>query len=162
MLENIISLVKDKVGDMIGKEADIPEEKKGEAVQATTASLIDGLKDYATPENITSFASLLGTGGAHSEDSSAIRQSNITQGLQSNVISSLTSKVGLDKGSASKIALLVVPAVIALFSHKANDRSDSGFNISSIVNAFKGASGRSASSGGGESIMEKVGSFFGK
>ncbi|MCD8071743.1 MAG: hypothetical protein LUE10_00885 [Alistipes sp.] len=161
MLENIISLVKNKVGDMIGSDADIPEDKKGQAVQATTTSLIEGLKDYATPENITSFASLLGTSGAHTENSSAIQKSNITQGLQSNVISSLTSKVGLDRGSAGKIAMMVVPAVIALFSHKANDRSDSGFNIGSIVNAFKGGASENSSSGG-EGILEKVGSFFGK
>ncbi len=157
-MDNIISMVKDKVASVIGSDTDIPQDKKEETVKTATTSIIDGLKSSIKPDNISSFTSLLGMGGSGTQDTGQVKDNEITRGVESNVVSSLTSKVGLNQGSATMIAALLVPAVIALFAHKAKNSNGSGFDVGSLVKAFTG-NGNSSSGG---NIMEKVGSFFGK
>lgn len=161
MLENIISMVKDQVMDKISGTAEIPEDKKTEVAQTTTSSIIEGLKNQMTPDNISSLKSMFGAAAESPEaDTEQIRQNGIAQGVESNVVSSLTSKTGLNTATATKIAALVVPAVIALFARKAKSGSGSDFDVGSLVNAFTG--GNSSSSGSGKGIMDMVGNFFGK
>lgn len=160
MLENIISLVKDQVTDKISGEADIPADKKTEVAQTITSSIIEGLKNQMTPENMSALKSMLGGGATQEGNTAEIRQNGITQGVESNVVSSLTSKTGLSAATATKIAALVVPVVIAVFARKAKNGGGSGFDIGSLVGAFTGSG--SSSTGGGKGIMDMVGKFFGK
>ncbi|MCC8019918.1 MAG: hypothetical protein LIO85_09130 [Rikenellaceae bacterium] len=164
MLENIISLVKDQVMDKLPEDADIPADKKNEVAKTTTTSIIEGLKNQMTPENISSLKSMLGGTAAREGDTAAIRENGITQGVESNVVSSLTSKTGLNAATATKIAALVVPAVIAVFARRTKSGGGSGFDIGSLVSAFTGhgSSSSSSTSGGGSGIMDMVGKFFNK
>lgn len=145
MLDNIINLVKDQVLSSISGNTDIPADKKDAAVNTTTSSIVDGLKEHFTPDNLSAITSLFGGTSTDSQ--------NIISSLQSSVVSALTSKVGLGKDVANSIASTVVPAVVGLFSKKANDPNDSGFSIESLVQAFGGGK-----SGG---IFDALGSLFG-
>lgn len=153
MMEKIIDLIKGQVMKTVGAETGIPEEKKAETVETTTASLIDGLKKYATPENLSSLKSMLGMGQTH-EAAATAQSADMASGLESNVVNALTSKVGLSSSVAQKIATAVIPAVMSLFKKKAGD-SDSGFDIGSMLSSLTGKKGE------GSSVMDTIGSIFG-
>lgn len=149
MLEKIIELVKSKAGEIISNEAGIPAEKKDAAVQATTASLVDGLKQAVSSDNMSAFTSLVGSDRYGNSDDGA---SGMLQGIQDRVVKALTSKVGLNASTAEKISSAVIPAVMSLFSEKVNDESEPGFNLDSLTEGLTGKSG----------LMDMVGGLFGK
>lgn len=146
MLEGIINLVKDQVLPAITNNADIPSDKKEAAVETTTSTIIDGLKEHFTPDNLSAITSLFSEGGSSGG-------SNIVSGLQSSVVNALSEKVGLSKDVANSIASAVIPAIMGLFSKKANDPNDEGFSIESLIGAFEGKNG------GG--ILGMLGGLFG-
>jgi len=152
MLDNIIKLVKGPVMDAISGNNQIPEEKKDAAVETTTTTIVDKLKDQLIPDNLSEVVNMFGGGGK-----SAIGGSVMTQTIQAAVASALTSKVGLNAGIANTIANTVVPTVMKLFSDKVNDKNEPGFNIESIIKAFSG--NKDNNSGGG--LMGMLGGLLG-
>ena len=128
MLDNIINLVKEQALGAIGGNAGVPADKKDAAVNATTSSIVDGLKEHFTPDNLSAITNLFSGGESDTQ--------GISSSLQTSVVSALSEKVGLSKDVANSIASAVIPAVIGLFSKKTNDPNDSGFSIESLVQAF--------------------------
>lgn len=149
MLEKIMDLVKGQAMDTVGGMDGIPEDKKSAAVETTAHSLVDGLKKYATPDNLSAITSLLGMGR------SGGGTGGMVQGLESGVVSALTSKVGLSPSIAQTIASTVIPAVMSLLKNKVDDDNEPGFNLESLVGSLAGKS-----SGGG--VMGMLGNIFGK
>ncbi len=145
MLDNIINLVKEQALGAIGGNAGVPADKKDAAVNATTSSIVDGLKEHFTPDNLSAITNLFSGGVSDTQ--------GISSSLQTSVVSALSEKVGLSKDVANSIASAVIPAVIGLFSKKTNDPNDSGFSIESLVQAFNG--------GKGGGIFDALGSLFG-
>jgi hypothetical protein len=154
MLEKIMDLVKGQVMDSVGGMPGIPEDKKGEVVETTAHSMMDGLKKYATSGGISKITSMLGMGG-----SGAGAGSGMASTLESTVVSALTSKVNLSPAVAQKIAATVIPAVMSLMKKKVDDDNEPGFNLESIVG---GLTGKSAAGGSGGGIMNMLGGILGK
>lgn len=148
-----MNLVKNQVMESVGGIAGIPEDKKNAAVETTAHSLVDGLKQYATADNLSGLTSLLGIGGASSGSS------GMANSLTKSIVSALTSKVGLNPAMSQTIASTVIPAVMSLFRKKVEDDNEPGFNLGSLVGSLAGKSGGSSSVGG---LMDLVGSFLGK
>lgn len=134
MLEGIIDLVKDQVLPAITNNAEVPAEKKEAAVEATTSTIIDGLKEHFTPDNLSAITNLFTGGGSTGG-------SDIVSGLQSSVVNALSEKVGLNKDTANSIASAVIPAITSLFSKKVNDPNNKEFSIESLMKAFSGKGG---------------------
>ncbi len=146
MLDNIISLVKDQVLNVVSQNADIPADKKNSAVETTTSTIVDGLKDQLSSGGISSITNLFGgTDGGGS----------ILSTLGNLVESALVDKVGLSKDIASSIASTAVPAVVNFISSKSQDANDS-FNVESLLGAL-GGDGKKESG-----LLSKLGSLFGK
>lgn len=159
MIDNILDLVKDQVVKSISSQVDIPADKQEQTVETAASSILDGFKSQISPGNIGEIMNLFGGGGG----SSSFASSAIAQGVQSTVVSALTSKVGLNKGLATTIAGLVVPAVMSMFSKKVNDSNEPGFDVGSLIDTFTGGSGGSKSSGGTlGSVINVLGGLFGK
>lgn len=132
MLEGILDLVKEQVVPAIANNENIPADKRSAVVETTTATVVEGLKEYFTPDNISSITSLFsGEAGG----------SNIVSGLQNSVVNALSEKLGLNKDIANSIASAVIPAIMSLFSQKANDPNDESFTIESLIGALGGKSG---------------------
>lgn len=159
MFEQMLNLVKGQVAKTVGGMDGIPADKQAAVVSTTTSSLMDGLKNFATPDKLSSL--LGGAGRAGGEQAAG--------GLASNIVSDLTSKVGLKPAMAQGIAGSVVPAVMSLFSKNVNDPSKPGFNLQSMIGALAGGAGgilgggASAGSTGGVlgGLMGKLGGLFG-
>lgn len=154
MLENIISQIKSQVMDQVESHPDVPQEKKGETIEATTESIVSGLKQYIKPSNISAITSLF-KGKVSEMD---VKSSTVAKNLESGVISSLTSKVGLQQNVAQSIASSVIPALIAMFTSKTREGS-SDFSVGSLISGFMGKNSASSSSGGG--LKNFVGGLFG-
>lgn len=146
MLDSIINLVKKEALGAITNNADVPADKKDAAVETTTSTIVDSLKDQLSSGNISNIVELF------SGDSGS--SSSFTNSIQSSVISALTEKVGLNKGIANTIASTVIPAVMGMISKKNNDSNDS-FSIESLVKSVSGGN-----NGGG--ILGSLGKLFGK
>lgn len=144
MLDNIIDLVKNQVLGTIENDPEVPADKKGAAIEATTSSIVDGLKSQLTTDNLSNLMGLFG-GDSNSD--------TITNSIQESVVSALSEKVGLSKETARSIASAVIPAIIGLISKKNNDPNDS-FNLESLVESVTGKKG------GG--LLGALGSLFGK
>ena len=143
-----MNMVKGQVAQSIGGIAGIPEDKKAATIETTAHSLLDGLKSTAASGGISSLTSMLGMGGKSSAGS------GMGGGLESGVVSALTSKVGLSPAIAQKIATTAIPLVMSLMKKRVDDDNEPGFSIESLVGGLTGKSG------GG--IMNMLGGIFGK
>lgn len=157
MMDKIMSLVKDQVSKTITEKVNVPADKQQAAVETTTSSIIDGLKEHINPSNIGEIMSMFGSGGGAS---SSLASSAIGKGVESSVISGLTSKVGLNPSLASAIASMVVPAVISMLTKKAAGKDDNSFDIGSLLQSFSGGKKDAGTSSGG-SMMDMLGGLLG-
>ncbi|MFT4221403.1 DUF937 domain-containing protein [Dysgonomonas sp.] len=148
MLDGILDLIKDQALGAITNNADVPDDKKGAAVETTTNAIVDGFKNNLSLDNVSS---LLGLSG----DDSALTNNQTVNSIQTSVISSLSEKVGLSKEVAGSIAAAVVPALLQLLSKKSGDTNDS-FSFDSLLQSFTGSSQK----GGG--ILSTLGKLFGR
>lgn len=157
MLEKIMDLVKGQVTKTVDGMAEVPEDKKQETVETTAHSLVDNLKQYATPENIAALTSMLGISkSATAPAASATPAGDMAANLESGVVSALTSKVGLNGSVAQKIATTVIPAVMSLFKKKVDDDNEPEFNLGSLVGSLTGGK-----SGTGSNLMGMLGNLMG-
>lgn len=157
MKDKLINLIKNQVRNVLSQDPEIPEGKREETVNATTGSLVDGLQQYMTPENIPAIASLLGKGTAAEY---GFESSSMLSGIQSKIVSILTSKVGLKPQLAEKIAVSVIPAVTNFLSKETGDGKGS-FNLGSLISSFRGGNDRSGQNSA-DGLMDKIGSLLGK
>lgn len=145
MLDSIINLVKEEALKSITNNADVPADKKEAAIETTTSSIVDGIKNQLSGGNVSDLI------GMFTGDSKA--SNSLTDSIQTSVISSLIEKVGLSKGVANTIATTVIPAVMSMISQKNNDSGDS-FDIGSIIESVSGGK-----KGG---LLDAIGGIFGK
>lgn len=150
MLDGILDLVKDQAMKAITNNADVPEEKKEDAINTTTSTIVDSLKGQMSSGDLGGIMSLFGGG------SSDIASNPIVSSLQSSLVSALGKKVGLSSSICNTIASAVIPALIGMISNKEKDPNDS-FNLASLVESFAGQQG--GKKGG---LLDGLGGLFGK
>jgi hypothetical protein len=131
MFENLLNLVKENAGDAIVNNPAIPNEHNNAAIETTSNSIMNTLKQQATGGNMTQIMSMF-QGGA--PDASHPVVNNVSN----NVTTDLMSKFGLDKGAASGIAAKLIPQVMNKFVNKTNDPNDKSFDISGIMSSIGG------------------------
>ncbi len=151
MLEGILDLVKDQVLPAIANNADIPADKRDAVAETTTSAIAQGLMEHFTSNNLSAITSLF------SDEPTNSAGGNIVNSLQTSVVNALSEKVGLNKTVAAGIAAVVIPAIMNLFSKKANDPKDEGFNIESLIGALAGG----GNSGGAGGLLGMLGGLFG-
>jgi len=130
MINEIFNLVEKYAGDVITNNPEVPEAKKGVAIEATANAVKDGIKGYLNPSNIGALAGMLS--GNHSSSES----NSIVNTLTKSVISSLTTKAGLSSATSSGIASALIPMLVSVVSKKMNDPKDSTFDLQSLISAF--------------------------
>jgi uncharacterized protein YidB (DUF937 family) len=148
MLENLFNLVKENAGDAIINNPAVPNEKNNAAIQTTTDSIMNGLKQQIAGGNLDSLTSLL---SGQSNVASHPAVSNINQ----QVISDLMAKLGISNSAAVSIASSLVPLVLSKLVKKTNDPNDSSFDLPGILGSL-GGGGNLGGLGG------LIGGLFGK
>jgi hypothetical protein len=132
MLENLLNLVKENSGDAIITNSAVPNEFNENAIQITTNSIFESLKGQLSSGNISQITEFFR--GTSQNDSNPL-----LNGINANVISSLTSKLGLDSEAAKGIASALVPLVMSKLASKTNDPNDKSFDLQGIIGSLGGS-----------------------
>lgn len=132
MFEKILSLVKENAGNAIINNNDIPNERNEEAVETTTHSIVDTLKNSVQSGNMSDVMNLFKNG------SSNVSSSPLAQNMQGNLVENLMQKFGLNSSQAGNVASSIIPSVLGKLVHKTNDPNDKSFDLSSILSGFGG------------------------
>lgn len=133
MLESLLNLVKENAGDAIINNNSVPNELNDSAVQTTSDSILESLKGQVSSGNISRITDLLRNG-------SQGNSGDLMSGISSNVISNLTSKLGIDSQTANGIATTLIPIVMSKLASKTNDPNDSSFDLQGIIGSLGGGS----------------------
>lgn len=143
MLDGILDLIKTQAQEAVAT-AGVPADKQDAAVETTASTIVDGLKENLSLDNVSSIMGLFS-----GDSSSSVANNSVINSIQGSVVSALSSKVGLSSDIANTIATTVVPALMGMLSQKSNDSGDS-FDFGSLLQSFTGGkSGKSEKSGGG-------------
>lgn len=148
MMNDILDLIKNTVGNSINTTKEVPEEKKAATVDTMANALTDGLKSNFTLDNILNIKDLF-------SKKASVEKNPITNNITETVASSLMQKIGLSPQVANMLSSTVVPLVMKALSGKVNDPNAKGFDIESLIGMFGG-------SGGAGSILGSLGKLFGK
>lgn len=151
MIEQITELVKQFGGDAIVNNPAVPNEKNDEVAKETGDSLLSGLQSMVAEGKLGDLASLLGGKTAISMDNSTVKE------LTDKVTNNLTQKTGISNEAAAGVSANMIPNILGGLLGKANDKSDSSFNIQDIIKSITG--GDSKSSGG---LMDMITTYGGK
>lgn len=131
MLDNLLNLVKENAGNDIINNKAIPNELNEKAIQTTTDSIFESLQKQVSGGNISQITELL-RGNNQSESTP------IFDGINSDVVSNLTSKLGIDSNAAKALASSLIPMVMSKLANKTNDPSDSSFDLQGIIGSLSG------------------------
>lgn len=110
MLDNIIPLLKDKIGPDLINKLGLPSDKADQAVEAAGSSVKEVIGDKGLD-----MGSLL---NLFSKDSNSSGANDLLGKLGANYLGKLTGQVGLDAGKATSVKDMVIPAITALLSDK--------------------------------------------
>ncbi len=133
MFDNLLNLVKEHAGEAIINNPAIPNEKNEEAIKSTTTSIVDTLKGQLTSGNMSALTDMFKGGN--------VITSPVASSVQSNVVTDLMKKFGIDNAQASGIAASLIPKVMESFTKKTNYPNDSSFDMSSIITSLGGNAG---------------------
>ena len=126
MLDSIINSVKDQVGEKLQSAIGLDANKAGESVKVAGESMFDTIKGSVTSGKLGAIKSLLGSGDNGADGN------NILNSINSNVVSSLTQKIGLSADRASSAGRELVPTLINALKDKVTG-GDGNLNLSSLT-----------------------------
>ncbi|MEZ4853834.1 hypothetical protein [Flavobacterium sp.] len=153
MIEQITELVKQFGGDAIVNNPSVPNEKNDAVAKETGESLISSLQSMVAEGKLGDLAGLLGGKSEISMDNPTVKE------LTNKVTNSLSQKTGISNEAAQGISADMIPNILGGLLGKANDKSDSSFNIQDIIKSITG--GDANASGGLMDMVTKYGGQFG-
>ncbi len=161
MLDNILGMVKNTVGNMISNNNAVPEDKKGQTIDTATQAIGDGLKQNLNMNNLSSLTNLFKGGGQ------ASGSNPIVSSITNNVVNALMQKVGLPQSTSNSLASGIVPAVMSMLSGKAKDPNEKGFDLQSLISTFSGGGNtgnttNSANTNNAGGMLQDLGKLFHK
>ncbi|MEC4113131.1 hypothetical protein [Myroides pelagicus] len=133
MLEQITNLI-EQVSSKEISNAGISTDLVGEVTKETGDSVINGFKDSISGGDLGALTSLLGGG------TSNLLSNPMVMGMITNLVGSLTSKLGLGEGIANNFATAVIPKIISSIVSKNNDDAD-GFQLTDLLSSLGGEKG---------------------
>lgn len=147
MIEQISKLI-EQVSSSEISGAGISTDLAGAVTKETGDSIINGLKSSLSAGDIGGLTSLLGG------STSNLMSNPIVMGMVTNLISGLTSKVGLSDGIAKNFAGSVIPKIIESLISKSKG-GESGFQVTDLVSGLGGGNAKdllSSLTGGKEGL----------
>lgn len=134
MFDNLLNLVKENAGDAIIKNPAIPNEHNDAAIETTSNSIMNTLKQQAASGNMNQLLEMFKGGNANASNP-------VVNSVSQNVSTDLMGKFGIGKDAASGIAAQLIPTVMNQFVNKTNDPKDSSFDLGGIMNSIGGNGG---------------------
>ena len=137
MLDQIISTLKEKIGDEVAQRAGLDRSKADAAINEAGASL----NNVAEKEGPASLMEMFSGGTA-----------GISGLLENEYMGRLTSKLGIDHATADKVKGMVIPALMGLLQSKGGD----------LLGSFMGGKDGQGMAGDIAGKLGGLGKMFGK
>ncbi len=154
MLEQLNEIIRQFGQSAVVDNADVPNEHNDAVMQEAQSSIMNGLQGMVANGQISQLTDMLNSGGSLDQNNPAV------QGMANNFLGGITEKFGISKETATKIAMSLIPMVLAQFSKKAGDPNDNSLNITDILGSLTGGGSGSGDFG---SVLSNIGkSIFGK
>jgi hypothetical protein len=134
MLEKLNQLVKENAQEAIVNNPAIPNERKEEAVQAASGSMIEALKQQVSSGNVSELVNMF-KGGGDASGNAVVQQA-------SNGFAAKLAGMGVNMDSAKSIAASLIPMLMAKFANKTKDPNDKSFDIQDILSQVAGPDGK--------------------
>lgn len=155
MLDQIKQTIEQVSSQEANQTNGIPADLTSKVSQETGNSIVSGLKDSLSSGNVSQLTDLFGTTG------SSLTSNPIVKGMITNLVSSLTSKLGIDSSIATNFAGSTIPKILENLISKTKDGS-SGFKVTDLITSLSSGSGGllgslGSSLGSGENIDGKEG-----
>lgn len=149
MFEQLTQLVQQFGGEAVVNNPAIPNEHNEAVMEEAGGSILSGLKDMVAGGNFGDVAGML-------SGKTPIDMNNpVVKELAGKVIGNLGSKFGLSTEAAGGVAAGLIPNVLGGLVNKAQDSSDSSFNISDLVSSISGGAGNAG-------LMDAVSKYGGQ
>ncbi|WP_430613768.1 hypothetical protein [Flavobacterium sp. JP2137] len=132
MLEQIKQIIEQVSSKEAGAQG-MSSELTSSVVQATGGSIVSGLKESITNGNFSQLTDLF-------QGSGNIASNGAVTSIVSNLVGTLSSKLGIDSGVANNFAGSVVPQIIGMVVTKAKD---SNLSMTDLMGSLAGGSGSS-------------------
>lgn len=153
MLDQVSKII-EQIGSSTARESGIPSDILSKVTGETQNSIVSGFKNTVSGGNINQITDLFQGG------TSALTSNPLVSGMISNLISSLTGKLGLDSSISKGFATAAIPKILGTIITKSKS-SESGFNPADLISSLGGgdAAGMLGKLGGllGESDKGKSG-----
>ena len=147
MIEELMSSLKSQVGDKVQQSGNFSTEKTGKIFSV----IGDAAKKQVTKQMLTgNFSDVM---NLFSKNPNTKGADNLQNGISSEVISSLTKKLGLPADVSKNIAGIVLPAMISLITKKNSKTPDD--DPSPLNEIFGSITGKEISGGMAKNILGK-------
>jgi hypothetical protein len=147
MIDNIMNVVKDQIGDDLMGKFGLDSSQKNEAINITKETITEKISGEAAGGGLSGIMNLFSSNENDSEGNSMLE--NITRSLSS----SFSDKFGIDSDKSDGISSMIMEKVTALFGNKLG----SNFDLGDLMRMIGG--GKSDGIGG---MLGKLGGLFGK
>lgn len=131
MLDQLINLVKENAGSIIGNNQEVPDDKKEQIAEAAGSSIQEGLQSALQNGNISDLLGMFSGNGD-------ITGNPVTNEVNNSFQHQLTDKLGLSASQAGGLAASLIPMILGKLVNRTNDPNDNSFNIQDIFNQFSG------------------------
>lgn len=148
MLDSILDQLKGQLGPEIMEKFGLNESKKDQVFSVAKDTITNGVKKEATGGGLDGLLNMFSKGD--NNDSGNAMQSK----LGGDLISNLTSKLGIDADKAGGIKDMIMSQVTKLMGDKGGN-----FDLSSLMAMVTGGGGKAAGGAGG--FLSKIMSMFG-
>lgn len=174
MLDSLLDGLKGQVANTIAEKTGINMGMAEQVVPTAKDSIMDGVMGAVKGGNINGVLGMLqsATGG----ESGGLLQNALYQGIAGNLISNLTSKIGIPAGIADQVSGLALPAILSKIGGAAQAAGDTdeidqasvmsamGLDAGGLLGKLAGGLGGDAGDVAGKigGIAGKLGGLFGK
>lgn len=129
MLENLNELVRENAQDAVVNNGEIPNEHNEAVIEAASGSIFESLKAQVSSGNFGNLADIFNGGNAEGSAVAAQASGSFVDKL---------SGLGINAETAKNVASSIIPSIIGKLTQKANDPSDSSFNLQDILGKLAG------------------------
>lgn len=154
MLEQILSGLKDQIGNEVQQKAGVSSSMLDDILKITGNVATKEVSKEMLGGNLDAVKNLFSSGGKSSKASSL--QDNIMNGM----VSSFVEKLGLNKETANTVTSLIMPALMNIITKKNSETPDS--DASPLMDLFNTVAGGDKKSSIEGMIGKTLGGLFGK
>jgi len=124
MLDKLMQLAKDQIGDQIKTSNNLDDNQRDEVFNIAQSGMLEGIKNQINSGNIGGLLAMFNGNDDPNDDANPLNADS-----KSNAITSLMEKLGIDQAKASVIAAQIIPVIMNKFADKETGTADNAGDL---------------------------------